>query len=158
MRALSLPRRGGAALAAVAVVALFAAAAGAHSNARFYRGEIAASTSWDGVIRLTGTVVIREQVTVTVDPGTEVLVQPGVGAGIVVKGRLLVRGTGARPVVFDAAGGCREGSWDGIVFAPGSTGVLEDSRIRCSSGGVGGDLSGVTRRGVSVEPGPRSSQ
>ncbi len=155
MTAPSLPVRRGAALAAFAAVALFAGAAGAHSNARFYRGEIAASTSWDGVIRLTGTVVIREGVTVTVDPGTEVLVQPGVGAEVIVKGRLLVRGTDARPVVFDTAGGCPEGPWGGIVFAPGSTGVLENSRVCCSSGGIGGDLAGVTRRSVSVEPGAR---
>ncbi len=153
MRARPVPPRVAAALAVVAAAVLAAAAAGAHSNARFYRGEIAASTSWEGVIRLTGTVVIREGVTVTVDPGTEILVQPGVGADVVVKGRLLVRGTDARPVVFDTAGGCPAGPWGGIVFAPGSTGVLENSRVRCSSGGIGGDLTGVTRRGLSVEPG-----
>ncbi len=152
MRRPARPSCTGAAFLLLAAVALSAGAAAAHSNARFYRGEIVASTSWDGVIRLTGTVVIREGVTVAVDPGTEVLVQPGIGARIVVKGRLMVRGTAGRPVVFDSAGGCAAGPWGGIVFAPGATGVLENSRIRCAPGGIGGDLAGVTRRGVSVEP------
>lgn len=124
----------------------------AHTDARFYRGEIAASASWDGVIRLTGTVVIREGVTVTVEPGTEVLVQPGVGADLVVRGRLLVRGIPARPVLFDTAGGCSAGPWGGIVFETGSAGILENATVRCSSKGIGGDLAGVTRTGVALEP------
>lgn len=143
-------RRAMAVLAGVAF--LFAAAApSAHPDARFYRGDIAVSTSWDGVIRLTGTVVIREGVTVTVDPGTEVLVQPGAGADIVVRGRFLVRGTAARPVLFDSAGGCAKGAWGGIVFIRGSSGVLEHARVRCASGGIRGDLDGVTRTGVAVD-------
>lgn len=141
-------------LLAAGIVALCAATVGAHSNARYYRGEIAVSTSWDGVIRLTGTVLIRDGVTVTVDPGTEVLVQPGVGAEIVVKGRLMVRGTPGKPVLFDAAGGCPAGPWGGIVFAPGSAGVLENARVRCATGGIGGDLGNVRRVGVAVEPRP----
>lgn len=141
-------------LLAAGAVALGAATAGGHSNARFYRGEIAVSTSWDGVIRLTGTVLIREGVTVTVDPGTEVLVQPGVGAEILVSGRFMVRGTPGKPVVFDAAGGCPAGPWGGIVFSPGSAGILENARVRCATGGIAGDLANVTRVGVSVEPRP----
>lgn len=130
---------------------LVAATSSGHPNARFYRGEIAVSTSWDGVIRLTGTVIIREGVTVTVDPGTEVLVQPGIGADIIVRGRLFVRGTPGKPVVFAAAGGCPAGRWGGIVFARGAAGILENARIRCASGGIGGDLAGVTRSGITVE-------
>lgn len=151
-----IPVRRAAVLLAAAAVALSAAAIDAHTNARYYRGEIAVSTSWDGVIRLTGTVVIREGVIVTVDPGTEVLVQPGVGAEIVVKGRFLVRGTAGKPVVFETAGGCRAGPWGGIVFVPGSTGILEYARVRCASGAIRGDLANVTRSGVAVEPGPWS--
>lgn len=146
----SAPRA--AAATTAGMLLLFAAALPAHPGARFYRGEIAASTSWEGVIRLTGAVVIREGVTVTVEPGTEVLVQPGTGADVVVRGRLLVRGTAAKPVVFDTAGGCAAGPWGGIVFERGSAGILENARIRCSSRGVGGDLSGVTASGVAVEP------
>lgn len=147
-------RRGplAAAVSAAGILLLVAAAPSAHPNARFYRGEIAASTSWDGVIRLTGAVVIREGVTVTVEPGTEVLVQPGTGADVVVRGRFLVRGTPAKPVLFDTAGGCAAGPWGGIVFDSGSAGILENARIRCSSRGIGGDLSGVTATGVAVEP------
>ncbi len=146
-------RRRAAPLAVAALpVLLFAAAAAAHTGARFYRGEISTSTSWDGVIRLTGPVVVRQGVTVTVEPGTEVLVQPGTGAVITVRGRLLVRGTPAKPVVFDTAGGCAEGPWGGIVFERGSSGVLENARVRCAAGGVGGDLSGVAAAGVVVEP------
>ncbi len=147
-----------AALAAAALALLLAAASAAHTGARFYRGEIAASSSWDGVIRLTGSVVVREGVTVTVEPGTEVLVQPGTGAAIVVRGRFLVRGTPAKPVVFDSAGGCAEGPWGGIVFERGSAGVVENARIRCSARGIGGDLSGVTMSGVVVEPAARAGR
>ena len=125
----------------------------AHLNARFLRGDITVSTSWEGVIRPTGTVVIREGVTVTVEPGTEILVQPGEGTDIEVRGRLLVRGIPEKPVVFDTAGGCDAGRWGGIRFHPGSVGVFENARIRCSSGGVAGDLSGVTKKGVSFEAG-----
>jgi len=139
-------------------VLLLAAALAAHTGARFYRGEIAASTSWDGVIRLTGAVVVREGVTVTVEPGTEILVQPGTGAAIVVRGRFIVRGTPAKPVVFDTAGGCAEGPWGGIVFERGSSGILENARIRCSARGIGGDVSGVTAAGAVVEPPARAGR
>lgn len=147
-----------AAVSAAALVVLFAAALSAHPDARFYRGEIAASSSWDGVVRLTGTVVVREGVTVTVGPGTEILVQPGTGADIVVRGRFLVRGTPAKPVVFDTAGGCGEGPWGGIVFDRGSAGILENARVRCSARGIRGDLSGVTATGVAVEPPARAGR
>ena len=133
------------------------APAGAHSNARFYRGEIAVSTHWDGVIRLTGTVVIREGATVTVDPGTEILVQPGPGVDIVVRGRLLVRGLPGKPVVFDTAGGCASGPWGGIVFDGGSAGILENAAVRCSTRGIGGDMTGVARTGVVLSPAPRGA-
>ncbi|MBI5903982.1 MAG: hypothetical protein HZB86_00255 [Deltaproteobacteria bacterium] len=125
----------------------------AHPNARFLRGDITVSTSWEGVIRLTGTVVIREGVTVTVDPGTEILVQPGEGTDIEVRGRLLVRGIPEKPVLFDTAGGCAAGSWGGIRFRPGSTGTFENVRIRCSAAGVAGETSGVTKKGVTLEAG-----
>ncbi len=123
----------------------------AHPNARFYKGDIVAPSSWEGVIRLTGTVVIREGITVTIEPGTEVLVQPGIGARIVVNGRLLVRGIPGKPVLFESAGGCGAGSWSGIVFGSGSTGILEHARIRCADNGIAGDLAGVKRTGLVLE-------
>ncbi len=125
----------------------------AHPNARFYKGDITVPTSWEGTIRLTGTVVIREGITVTVEPGTEVLVQPNIGADIVVRGRLLVRGVPWKPVFFDTAGGCASGPWGGIVFEGGSTGILEHATIRCSSSGITGDLRGVTQTGVDIGTG-----
>lgn len=135
---------------AAAFLVLLAAGPGfPHVNARFYRGEIVASASWEGVVRLTGGVVIREGVTVTVLPGTEVLVQPEEGAGIVVRGRLAARGLPGRPVVFDAAGGGPAARWGGIVFTRGATGLLEHVVVRRSATGIGGDLSGVERAAVS---------
>lgn len=138
----------------VALCLLLAAGAGAafaHSNARFYRGDIKASTSWEGVIRLTGTVVILEGVTVSIEPGTEVLVQPMADADLVVRGRLLVRGVPTKPVRFDTAGGCDAGRWGGIVFERGSAGILENVVVHCSSKGIIGDQAGVTRRAVTVQ-------
>ena len=140
-------------VAASSICCLSAAGAVAHPNARFYRGDVTVSTSWEGVIRLTGKLVIREGVTVTVDPGTEVLVQPGVENDIEVRGRLLVRGIPEMPVLFDTAGGCSAGSWGGIRFRPGSAGVFENARIRCAGKGVRGDLAGVTRAGLAIEAG-----
>lgn len=139
-------------LAAAAAGLPYFPAALAHDNARFYRGEIVAPASWEGVIRLTGTVVIREGAAVSVEPGTQILVQPGVGAAIVVRGRFFVRGVPSKPVVFDSAGGCGAGTWVGIVFDPGAAGVLEHARVRCAEKGIGGDLSRVTKRGTEVAP------
>jgi len=140
-------------LAAASLCALPPGAADAHPNARFYRGDVTVSTSWEGVIRLTGKLVIREGVTVTVDPGTEVLVQPGAENDIEVRGRLLVRGIPEKPVLFDPAGGCSAGPWGGIRFHPGSAGVLEHVRVRCAGGGLRGDLAGVSRSGLVIEAG-----
>lgn len=102
---------------------------------------------------MTGKLVLREGVTVTVEPGTEVLVQPGTGNDIEVRGRLLVRGIPEKPVLFDTAGGCGAGPWGGIRFRPGGVGAIEHARVRCAGSGLYGDLSGVTRIGVSIEPG-----
>ncbi|MFA6147250.1 MAG: hypothetical protein WC899_03485 [bacterium] len=140
-------------LAAVSLFGLMPRGVDAHPNARFYRGDVTVSTSWEGVIRLTGKLVIREGVTVTVEPGTEVLVQPGAGNDIEVRGRLLVRGIPEKPVLFDTAGGCSAGPWGGIRFRAGSAGVFEHVRVRCAGGGLSGDLAGVTRVGLVVEAG-----
>jgi hypothetical protein len=140
-------------LLAVFLCALPPRGVDAHPNARFYRGDVAVSTSWEGVIRLTGKLVIREGVTVTVEPGTEVLVQPGTENDIEVRGRLLVRGIPEKPVRFDTAGGCAAGPWGGIRFLPGSAGVFEHVRVGCADGGVRGDLAGVTRAGLVIEAG-----
>ncbi len=140
-------------LAAGCLCALSFRSVDAHPNARFYRGDVTVSTSWEGVIRLTGKLVIREGVTVTVGPGTEVLVQPGAENDIEVRGRLLVRGIPEKPVLFDTAGGCSAGPWGGIRFRPGSAGVFEHARVRCAGAGVSGDLAGVTRAGLAVEAG-----
>jgi len=126
----------------------------AHPNARFYRGDITVPVAWEGVIRLTGTVTIREGTTVSVGPGTQVLVQPGLDMEIRVRGRLLVRGMPESPVLFEPAGGCSEGSWGSILFLPGSEGILEHARVRCATGGIRGALDGVVRSDVSVENGP----
>jgi len=140
-------------LATASLCGLLIGGAHAHPNARFYRGDVTVSTSWEGVIRLTGKLVIREGVTVTVEPGTEVLVQPGTENDIEVRGRLLVRGIPEKPVLFDTAGGCAAGPWGGIRFLPGSAGVFEHARVRCADGGVRGDLAAVTRAGLVVEAG-----
>lgn len=141
------------AVSALVLLLILPPQAAAHRNARFYRGDITVPTSWEGVIRLTGTVVIREGVTLTVEPGTQVLVQPDSGADIQVRGRLLVRGTREMPVLFDTAGGCEAGPWGSILFLPGSAGILEHARVRCSTGGIRGSLGGVVQTGVLPEAG-----
>ncbi len=120
-------------------------------DVRVFRGNISIPTSWEGTVRVTGQVVIRQGVTVTVDPGTKILVRPQHTSRIVVRGRLLVRGIPARPVLFETDGGCSSGSWGGIVFEPGSVGILEEARLRCVEQGIAGDLKGVTQKNVVLE-------
>jgi hypothetical protein len=127
---------------------LAAGFASACPDAKFFRGDISTPTSWEGTVRLTGPVVIQPGITVTVEPGTRVLVRPQRDPGIVVRGRLFVRGLQIKPVLFESDGGCSVGSWGGIVFERGSAGILEDVKIRCSPQGVGGDLKGVTAKNV----------
>ncbi|RMG57211.1 MAG: hypothetical protein D6713_10085 [Deltaproteobacteria bacterium] len=123
---------------------LFPASAPSHLGARFYRGEIKVSTEWEGVIRLTGTVVVEEGVVLTVAPGTQVLVTGGRDVTIVVRGTLYVRGERDYPVVFDSADGCEDGeAWAGIHFLPGSRGELRNFRVECSEKGIWGATEGV---------------
>lgn len=120
-------------------------------DVRVYRGDISIPTSWEGTVRVTGQVVIRQGVTVTVDPGAKILVRPQHAPGIIVRGRLLVRRISARPVLFETDGGCSSGSWGGIVFEPGSVGILEEARLRCVDQGLSGDLKGVMQKNVVLE-------
>ncbi len=83
---------------------------------------------WRGKIALRGDVVIAKGVTVTVAPGTEIIfLAPGPGedqltdhphfpgSELIVRGRILARGTPAAPIVFRGADpAAAPGSWGGI--------------------------------------------
>ncbi len=124
-------------------------AARSHYGARFYRGDIKVSTEWEGTIRVTGKVTVKSGVTLTVAPGTRVLVSGGEDVRIVVEGKLFVRGLAEMKVTFEPADGCGNGlPWGGIYFSEGSAGILEGADIKCSKKGVWGELAGVTMIGV----------
>ncbi|NIS74253.1 MAG: hypothetical protein GTO08_03055 [Deltaproteobacteria bacterium] len=134
-----------------AVVNLFppVESARSHYGARFYRGEIRVSTEWEGTIRVTGKVTVKSGVTLTVAPGTRVLVSGGEDVRIVVEGKLFIRGLAEMKVTFEPADGCGNGPpWGGIYFSEGSAGILEGADIKCSKKGVWGELAGVTMIGV----------
>lgn len=146
------------AVLAVLLVFLFPSgtALHAHSGARFYRGNISISTEWEGIIRVTGRVVVKKGVTLTVARGTRVLFNSGDEVEIRVEGRLYIRGTLKEEILFEPADGCKQGNgWRGVEFVKGSGGTVENARLKCSEKGIWGDLSGVRILGVQYEP-PKS--
>lgn len=101
-------------LALAMVVALGSLAAAVPAAAFPLPEEIEEDTTWtaaDSPIRLDASVLIREGVTLTIEPGVRVEAQPW--AGIVVLGALRAEGTGSDPVVFTGVDG---GTWGGISF------------------------------------------
>ncbi|HEV8293514.1 MAG TPA: hypothetical protein VGP94_16375, partial [Tepidisphaeraceae bacterium] len=69
-------------------------------------GTLAGNTTWSGVIHVTGDVTIPVGATLTIQPGTQVLIDGTAAAGggfdIEVLGRIQSLGTAAQPVVFTA--------------------------------------------------------
>jgi len=81
---------------------------------------VSGKVRWSGEVRLTEAVDVPHGATLTVAAGTRVLPLTA-EAGLTVSGKLLIDGSGAAPVVFDAPPG-----WRGIQFTEGDAG----SRIR----------------------------
>ena len=85
----------------------------------------ATSGTWGpGIITATTGVTIQSGVIITVAPNTTVLVEDGVG--FIVQGGLRSDG----PITFTAATSpAVPGAWEGIVYAPGSSGYLNQATI-----------------------------
>jgi hypothetical protein len=113
---------------------------------------------------LQGDVVVPSHVSLAIDPGV-VVKGSSYWCSMVVAGRLTAQGTPSDPVVFtsfhdDTAGGDSNGNgastqpardqWGGIVFQPGSTGVLSQVSFRFG-GGESAAMVDVDAAQVSVQ-------
>ena len=121
-------------LAAVLLVAGAASAADV-------QGTLAANTTWTaagGPYNLTGDVTVPAGVTLTVEPGAEVIAaaSDALGAGadtlkveLIVRGTLRVRGTEATAATFrGATAGANQ--WYGVRVELGTTSILSGARVR----------------------------
>ncbi len=100
---------------------LLPALAYAHSATNRFWGEVPVDMLLSGDVLIVKPLVVPEDVTLTIDPGTVVRFEKTKSGDnrIVVKGKLIAAGTGAKPIRFipkDKA----SGPWYGIEFAGGS--------------------------------------
>lgn len=86
----------------------------------FISGTISNSTTWSGTNWLTGTVVITNGVTVTIEPGTQMLMNTS--ATLVVHGQLLADGTSAAPIAFTRS--TASATWSRIRFNQASNSLF----------------------------------
>ncbi len=105
--------------AALLVAVLAVATARATTN--FISGVITNDTTWSGTNWLAGTVVITNDVTVTIAPGTQMLMNTN--ATLIVRGRLLADGTSNAPIRITRA--TTAARWSEIRFIE-----ADDSRFR----------------------------
>jgi hypothetical protein len=95
-------------------------------------GHIAASTSWQDTIHITGSVTIDAGATVTVLPGTKIAVTTSKGVAITVLGTLDVQGTKASPAVIRPA--VADEFWSDTSVAQGGT--MKASYLVQTGGGI----------------------
>lgn len=138
---------------AVAVLLLLLAPlhAFAHSAMDRFWGEVPVDMRVSGDVLITKTLVVPEDVTLTIEPGTIVRFEGSKSGGnrILVKGRLAASGTGDRPIKF-VPRDSGSGPWFGIEFAPGATGGLAHCVVEGSTDGVVFEGPGVTVEDVEV--------
>jgi hypothetical protein len=91
-------------------LALFAAGAPGMTN--FISGDVTSSATWSGTNQLTGTVIIRSNVVITVEPGARLLMNTA--AALTVEGQLLANGTSNQPITITRAG--TSGTWSRLMF------------------------------------------
>lgn len=112
---------------------------------RTVSGTLKADTEWAGIIHVTGDLRIGPEQTLTVQPGTLVLVH-GVSSGdggvdIDVEGRLQVLGTQASPVSFTAPDPQRP--WGEIHQHAGSEGLYQYGHVTRAGHAPGGGHTGT---------------
>ena len=96
------------------------AAGSAHGATNLITGEITADATWSGTNLLRGTVTIRSNVVVTIEPGTRMLMNTN--AVLSVSGRLLANGTSNAPIVFTRA--TTTAPWSRILFVQAAPSLL----------------------------------
>jgi len=90
--------------------ALLAAPVSASTN--FISGDVTASAIWTGTNLLTGTVIIRPDAAVTIEPGARILMNTA--AVLRVEGQLLANGTSNQPITFTRSTATT--NWGRILF------------------------------------------
>jgi len=86
-------------LAALCFLAL--ASSGARGQTNFISGNVTNSATWIGTNLLSGTVTIRSNAVVTIEPGARILMNTA--AVLRVEGQLLANGTSNQPITFTRA-------------------------------------------------------
>ncbi len=117
----------------------------AHSAMDRFWGEVPVDMQISGDVLVTKTLVVPEDVTLTIEPGTVVRFEGSKDGDnrILVKGRLYAAGTKDKPIRFvpkDADGR----PWFGLEFAPGAKGGLSHCVVE-------GSTDGVANKGADVE-------
>ncbi|BET58280.1 right-handed parallel beta-helix repeat-containing protein [Geobacter sp. 60473] len=117
---------------------------------------ITEDTTWRGVVDIEGWVRIAPQTTLTLEPGTVVRFRrttPGIATapGLLVQGRLVVRGSTDAPVRFTPANGTPlAGEWYGIVLlASEKKNIIEHCRVEGAVMGLDVSYSTLTMSGAS---------
>jgi hypothetical protein len=109
-------------------------------------------TTWQGVVLIEGGVTVAPQATLTVNSGTIVRFRRGAGpdvnAALLVQGRIVVKGTVDRPVLFTSTyRDVASGDWQGIVLTgSGKKNLIEHCRVEGAVTGIDASYSTVTLR------------
>lgn len=74
--------------------------------------------TWSGQVRLKESVIVPANVTLTIQPGAEILFPKD--AGLIVQGRLIAKGKANSSIVFRPTTGNKAGSWQGISLEQGT--------------------------------------
>jgi len=134
---------------AVAAVIAISSLAYAHSPMNRFWGEVPVDMELGGDVLIVRTLVVPEDVTLTIEPGTIVRFEDtGGDNAIVVRGRLVAAGTPDGVIRFIPKDE-KTGPWRGIVFEGGS-GILTNCEITGSTDGVVDAGNKVVQKGVDV--------
>lgn len=95
------------------VVSTMALAVSASASTNFISGDVITSATWSGTNLLTGTVVIRSNTVIAIEPGARILMNTA--AVLRVEGQLLANGTSNQMITFTRS--TTTTNWGRIIFA-----------------------------------------
>lgn len=104
----------------------------------YVSGIISFDTTWtatDSPYVVTGSILVEEGVTLTIEPG--VLIKFNSGKGIRIDGELIARGTETESIVFTSnQSSPAPGDWVNILFTDGSVDAVFDEDENCLNGSI----------------------
>ena len=120
-------------------------------------GFIAQDTTWtqaNSPYVTLGNIIVKEGVTLTIEPG--VIVQFDSGHSLTIEGRLIARGTDKQGIKFTPKGEKKPGAWGGILFEDSSTDAKFDDAGNYISGSIlqycTVEFAGTAVKGNSASP------